>query len=97
MSKPTLYLGKADHGLALSHREFAEADGQEPWRYERVNGKLVVMAPAGHDRSVTGKPLRNELGTYETTHPEVVDQVISEAWIFIDDETDRIADIGGRK
>jgi Uma2 family endonuclease len=94
MSKPTLYLGKADHGIPLSHREFAEADYHEPWRYERVNGRLVVMPPAGHDRSVTGKPIRNQLGAYEIAHPEVVDHVISEAWIFIDEDTDRIADIG---
>lgn len=93
MSKPALYLGKADHGTPLSHEEFAEAQYEEPWRYERVEGRLVIMPPSGHDHGVMGKPFRNYLGAYELAHPEIVEHVISEAWLAFDDDRDRIADI----
>ena len=93
-SQAKLYLGRADHGAPLSHTEFAEADFEEPLWYERVDGRLVVMPPAGHDHCVTGEPFRDHLGAYKLTHPELVEFVVSEAWIVIDEETERIADIG---
>jgi Uma2 family endonuclease len=93
MSKPTLYLGRADQGTPLSREEFAEAQYEEPWRYERVEGRLVVMTPSGHEHSIVGNKIRSYLGAYEVEHPEIVACVISEAWIAVDDDTDRIADI----
>jgi Uma2 family endonuclease len=93
MSKPTLYLGHADQGTPLSREEFAEAQYEEPWRYERVGGRLLVMTPSGHEHPIIGNKLRSYLGTYELEHPDIVACVISEAWIAVDDETDRIGDI----
>lgn len=93
MSKPTLYLGRADQGTPLSREEFAEAQYEEPWRYERVEGRLLVMTPSGHEHSVAGARFRDYLGAYHLSHPEIVEHVISEAWIAVNDDTDRIADI----
>ena len=93
MSRPTLYHGRADQGTPLSREEFAEAQYEEPWRYERVEGRLIVMTPSGHEHTVTAEVVRDRLVAYKLSHPDVVDHVVSEAWIAIDDETDRIADI----
>lgn len=93
-TKPTLHLGVADHDLKLTRDEFAEAHYDEPWRYERIKGRLFVMSPAGPDHQRPNNRLRSFLGAYELAHPEIVDCVFSEAWIAVDSKTDRIIDIG---
>jgi Uma2 family endonuclease len=93
-TKSEIRLGVADHGANISRDEFAEAQYDEPWRYERVNGKLVVMTPAGHDHQKPTNRIRDYLGAYALRHPDVIEYVFSEAWVSTDDGTDRIADIG---
>jgi Uma2 family endonuclease len=88
-----LTLSHQDDGLELSHEEFAEADFAEPWRYERVNGRLVVMTPSGFEHNAAGQPFRHHLGAYELAHPDIVEFVLPEAWVVVDENTDRIADI----
>ena len=48
-------LGPADQGRAVSAEVFAEAEFAEPYRYERVNERLVVMSPSGlvHTRMIS--------------------------------------------
>ena len=87
-------LGPADQGTRLSHAVFARATFEEPWRYERVLGRLVVMPPCGDSHVSSTEPLRDLLGAYKLSHPELVEKVVSEPWFFIDEDTDRIADIG---
>jgi Uma2 family endonuclease len=94
MSKPLLALGRNDNGTPLSHEEFAEAHFDEPWRYERVAGRLVVVNPAGHHHQDKNLAFLKPLMVYLDGHPDVVDFVYPEAWIVIDEQTDRIADIG---
>src|SRR3990172_11805724 len=93
MSKPMLSLGRTEHGAAISHAEFAEAQFDEPWRYERVKGRLIVMNPPGHDHHITVEPFRNHLGAYKLAHPDVVEFVVQESWTLVDDETERLPDI----
>jgi Uma2 family endonuclease len=87
-----LTLSKEHDGMELTHEEFAEADFEEPWRYERVNGRLSVMTPAGFEHNAAGQPFRNHIGAYALTHPELVEYTLPEAWIVIDGKTERIAD-----
>lgn len=87
-------LGLADQGTRVSHAEFARAKFEEPWRYERVMGRLVVMPPSGDAHVGSTEPIRDYLGAYKLSHSDVLEMVVSEAWFFIDEETDRIADIG---
>lgn len=89
----TLILTPHDAGRELTHEEFAEADFQEPWRYERVHGKVVVMTPAGFEHNAAGQPFRNHLGAYMLSHPEIMEYLLPESWIVIDENTERIADI----
>jgi Uma2 family endonuclease len=93
-SPKPLRLGLEDHGRPLSHAGFASAQFDEPWRYERVQGRLIVMAPSGEGHVSHSEPFRDQLGAFKLAHPDIVERVVSEAWVFVDDGTERIADIG---
>jgi Uma2 family endonuclease len=89
-----LVLGREDAGRLVSSADFAAAEFREPWKYERVEGRLVVMAPDGFQHQRSSKPWRNHLIVYELNHPDIVQDVFSQAWVRVDDANDRIGDIG---
>ncbi len=89
-----LRLGKADEDRYLSSEEFATADFEEPWRYERMDGRLAIVSPAGENYRRSAVSWRNRLIRYEFQNPEIIDLVDTEAWIRVDGGTDRIGDIG---
>ena len=89
-----LILGPEDAGRAVSAEEFASAEFVAPWKYERVAGRMVVMAPDGKDHDDCSEPVRDHLGAYRLARPDLVERVVSEAWIRVDGGTDRIGDIG---
>jgi Uma2 family endonuclease len=93
MSKPALSISHTDDGMELSREEFAEADFERPWRYERAKGRLVVMVPPGHDHHVTAEPIRDQLVAYKLAHPERVQHVFQESWAAVEEDTDRFPDI----
>jgi Uma2 family endonuclease len=92
-TKQQLRLGRSDHGLKLTHEEFADAVYEEPWRYERVQGRLAVMAPSGEEHVEGTRSFLEPLIGYKLAHPDRVARVVPEAWFVVDDETDRIADL----
>jgi Uma2 family endonuclease len=92
--REALALGPDDQGRLLSAEEFAEAEFAEPWKYERVNGRLVVMSPEGKHHVRTASPWLSHLIVYKVGHPEHVQEVVPNAWVRIPDGMDRIADIG---
>ena len=94
MGKLKLILTPADDGMQLSRAEYAEADGKPPWRYERKNGRLVVMSPAGYEHQSVVEPFRNHLGAYKLANPGVIQHVFQESWTSVGEETDRIPDLG---
>src|SRR4051812_43905186 len=83
---PATILGPADHGRIVSAEEFAEADFAEPWTYEREDGRLVVMAPDGGEHVRDANSWRDRLVMYKMAHPEIVDDVVSGAWVRVDGE-----------
>jgi Uma2 family endonuclease len=89
-----LELGLKDDGRLVSSEDFADADFDEPWKYERVGGRLVVLAPSGEEHVNHTEPWRDRLVFYKLARPDVVQKVVSEAWLRVDDGTDRIGDIG---
>jgi len=91
---PVLRLGEQDEGRIVSAEEFAGAEFAEPWKYEREDGRLIVLAPSGEEHVDQTEPWRDRLGAYRLAHPEIVQKVVSEAWIRVNDGTDRIGDIG---
>ena len=80
-------------GLGLSATEFSAADFKEPFIYERVRGRLVVMSPAGPEHRKVSRPFRRELGGYWHSHIEIVEEVDIEGWVATGPNDDRIADI----
>ncbi len=93
MSIVALKLGHADAGRRLSADEFASADYQEPFTYERVKGRLVVMSPAGQEHREVSRPFRRELGGYWHAHQDLVEEVDVEGWVATSPDDDRIPDI----
>ncbi len=90
----TLQLGRADHGRPLTAEEFADASFDEPWKYERVGGRLVVMYPDSEAHDLCSDPWRDRLIFHKAAHPRVVEQVATEAWLFLSELIDRVGDIG---
>jgi Uma2 family endonuclease len=93
MQDTILQLGPNDAGMKLTHEEFAQADGEPPFRYERVRGRLVVMSPPGEEHRLASKPFRRELGMYWGLHRDIVDDVDVKGWVATSDDDDRIPDI----
>ena len=89
-----IQLGPLDAGRILSSDEFASAYLEEPYQYERVNGRLEVMSPDGWEHVETSEPWRDLLGAYRLARPEIVRRVVSQPWVRIDADNDRIGDIG---
>ena len=89
-----LTIGRKDRGRALTSEEFADADYEEPWKYERARGRLIVMPPDGGGHVETTSPWLKRLVVYWDQHPEAVHQVVPSAWVRVDGGTDRIGDIG---
>ncbi len=89
----SIRFGLADDGQVVTAEEFDSAEFDEPWIYEREGGRLVVMAPDGGGHVRQSEPWRDHLGAYRLQHPEIVQAVVSQAWIRVDPDHDRIADI----
>jgi len=93
MENAVLRFGPKDDGIRMSASEFAVAEHQEPYIYERVKGRLVVMSPAGPEHRSVSRAFRRELGGYWAQHPNVVDDVDGEGWVATSPDDDRIPDI----
>ncbi len=85
--------GVADDGRPVSAEDFADGFYEEPWRYERVKGRLLVMSPDGKKHVRSSIPWVSRLMIYAADRPDVVQAVVPNAWVRIDDN-DRIGDIG---
>jgi Uma2 family endonuclease len=89
-----LRLGPRSAGLLLTAKEFDRARGQEGWRYELINGVLVVSpTPSRQERHPNDK-LGQWLGHYQDNHPQgpSLDLTLPEEEIQIDEETRRRVD-----
>ena len=65
-----LRLGPRSAGMLLTPEEFDRASGQEGWRYELINGVLVVSpTPSRQERHPNDK-LGQWLGHYQDNHPQ---------------------------
>jgi Uma2 family endonuclease len=80
-------------GAPVSAEEFASAARQPPYIYERVQGRLVVMSPAGDEHRRTSRPFRFALSRAWSLHPELIDDVDIEGWVTTSPDDDRLPDI----
>lgn len=90
---PITQVGPDDAGMKISREVFSTVDFQEPFRYERVKGRLVVMSPPGPEHRKVSRPFRRELGLFWGLHPDKIDDVDVEGWVATSDDDDRIPDV----
>lgn len=93
MTATQLQLTQSDAGIELSREEFLDSEFDSNWRYERREGKLVVMPPPDFGHHVVAMLFRNHLGAYMLAHTDSVEFVFQESHTVVDEETDRIPDI----
>ena len=93
MLQTRLRLGPADQACTLSAEAFAEAEFEEPYRYERVGGRLVVMSPSGlaHTRMVSA--ILERLYVYKHAGEDMIELIAPEGWMRTSEDTDRVGDI----
>jgi Uma2 family endonuclease len=65
-----LYIGPDSAGIALTPRQFDEADFLEGWRYELIKGVLVVSPTPLEKERDPNDELGHMLRTYQETHPQ---------------------------
>lgn len=93
MLETRIKLGLADQGRSLSAEEFAGAEFEEPYRYERMGGRLIVMSPSGLKHTQLVSAILERLYVYKDAHRGVVELIAPESWMRISEHTDRIGDI----
>jgi Uma2 family endonuclease len=69
MRMAPLRFGPESNGLEISPREFDRADFEEGWRYELINGVLIVSPPAAEEERDPNGELDYGLRLYRDTHP----------------------------
>jgi Uma2 family endonuclease len=77
--KRILVLGPYSAGLRLAPREFDRAEFAEGWRYELINGVLVVSPIPLEQERDPNEELGHWLRTYRDTNPKAtIDRTLSE-------------------
>ncbi len=94
MLETKLRLGLKDQGRLLTDEEFAQAECDAPYQYERVEGRLVVMSPSGKTHLGLVWAIVKEVSIYDAAHPGVIEMAATEAWIRTGEGQDRMADVG---
>jgi Uma2 family endonuclease len=89
-----LSLGRSDEGRLLTADEFADAEYEEPWTYERVDGRLVVIPPYEKDQKSTSEGWFERLLVYKLQNRERFRAICPAAWLRDRKATDRIGDFG---
>ena len=93
MTKTHLKLGLKDQGRLLTDEEFAQAECDAPYRYERVEERLVVMEPSDLPHMQVVSAILEKLYVYRHTHSGAIELIAPEGWIRTSDQTDRVGDI----
>ena len=93
MLKTPLNLGLNDRGRLLTDEEFARAECDAPFRYERVAERLIVMEPSDLPHTQVVSAILEALYLYKRGHSGAIELIAPEGWIRTSAQTDRIGDI----
>ena len=88
-----LCLGPDAAGCLVSAAEFANAEFKEPFQYERVRGRLVVLNAAGAEQRFVSRPFRRTLSAYWAEHLSLVEDVDVKGWVITSPDNDRLPEI----
>ena len=80
-----LQLGPHSNGMSLSPWEFDAAEFEPGWRYELVNGVLIVNPPPSLEERDPNEELGHWLRSYQESHPQgdSLDFTVSEQTVHI--------------
>jgi Uma2 family endonuclease len=81
--KTLLKLGPSDHDRELTLEEFLQADYEEGWRYELIDGRLYVAPQADPPEGMNELWLLIRLYEYAKIHPEVINFVYNKTRVFV--------------
>jgi Uma2 family endonuclease len=85
--KTQVLLGPKDNGRHLSEEEWEAASLEEGYRYEIIDGKIVVSPAAEADHEFLELWLFRCWDEYAKTHPEIVNYVARGARIYVPGHT----------
>ena len=80
-----IYLTPADHGRPLSWDEYVSADAEEGYRYELIEGRVVVSPPPGSLHEDCVDWLEELLDTYARSRPDILCSVRSRSCVVLPD------------
>jgi len=85
LERDVLQLGPQSNGMSLSPWEFDAADFEPGWRYDLVNGVLIVNPPPALAERDPNEELGHRLRTYQDAHPQgdALDFTVSEQTVHI--------------
>ena len=80
-----MQLGPGSNGVLLEAWDFDEAEFEPGWRYELINGVLIVNPPASVNERDANEELGHWLRNYQDSHPQgkSLDCTVSEQTIRI--------------
>ena len=87
-------LGPEDEGKLISREEFCSLHVQEPWKAERVAGRLEFMPAPGRSHRHAARSFRHHLMLYYAARQDIVADAEGERWAFVGDGTERQGDFG---
>ena len=93
-----LQLGPQSNGMSLSPWEFDAAEFEPGWRYELVNGVLIVNPPPSLKERDPNEELGRWLRNYQESHPQgsSLDFTVSEQTVHIGANRRRVIGRSGR-
>ena len=86
--------GLEHDGLEVSEADYLDAQFDEPWRYELVEGRLSVLSPNSEEHCDAEEFWIDLLIPYKLANRNRVQKVVPEAWVRIKGKTYRIGDLG---
>ena len=69
LKRPTKTFGRESNGILMTPAEFDRAEFEEGWRYELINGVLIVSPIPSNRRNRPQRMARHILLDYQETHP----------------------------
>lgn len=78
-----LRLVPADHGRPMTLDEFLEADHEEGWHYELIEGNLYVSPMANPPQDWIESYVHEQLMKYSERRPDVINHVTRKCRIFV--------------
>ena len=85
--KPSkLFIGPDDAGRRVTWEEYQTAECEEGYRYELIDGRLVVAAMPNPKHTVVSNWVYTALLEYSRAHPHVINLVSSHCDVFIPSE-----------